>query len=383
MQFRWVAGWFCLAVAVTFLGINSNILARGAARWAMSDWDRFSYGTIAATIPWVLGLMPFLIAYTWKAGKRTGRPTMLSLIGMFVWVVFAAYNIIGAGGAISFIRNDVISERQHGADTQKDRKDQREALAAQRAAIPKSTRPAGTVDALIVAEKAKRYWDWTDGCRSTSNSRERAYCEGIANLQAEAAAARVLVELTTKIGALDAKMETAGPVSEKVDPQASWLAKWTPVSEQTWMDVLPLLTPAVLEIGSLTFASFGIWLLGWNHRSAFGPTASMMAPATGITQEPLGYFAGPTPPSDKAKITRQIELARWFFSECSRPVAAGALTEAEWYSHYRAIMARSNDEPLALEVFREVARKVIPSVRQIEGIYYYERVLPMLPQNAA
>src|SRR5690349_20373966 len=119
MEFRKLIGWGFVAIGCTFIAWNSLILSRGAARWAFSWWEAVAYGSVAATVPWVLAAMPVLIAISWKPGKRFGRPTLATAIGCGVWVMFAGYNLLGAGSAISMVRSDVVSDRKHAATAQK------------------------------------------------------------------------------------------------------------------------------------------------------------------------------------------------------------------------------------------------------------------------
>ena len=115
MLFRTVIGIACAMVAVAFLAINSGILARGAAKWGFDAWEKLSYGIVAATVPWVIAIMPFLIVYSWRPGRRFGRPSIATLVGCCIWLAFVTYNLVGAAGSVAAVRDEVLSYREHQA----------------------------------------------------------------------------------------------------------------------------------------------------------------------------------------------------------------------------------------------------------------------------
>lgn len=382
LNFRYIAGAFCGAWALLFLIVNSAILARGAARWALSDWDRLSYMAIAATVPWVIALMPFLAAVTLRQGKRWRRPTVWTWVISGVWAVFVVYNILGAGGAMNFMRTDVLSTRQHDASRAKDMTGERERLVAGRAAIPKETRPAPMLRPLVAAEKAKPAWEATDGCREPGSASARKFCGSYAKLASELGAAEELARLTVAIAAID--KASAGAVVDVVDPAAQFWSAWTGMSVERVQAIIPLATPVVLEIGSMVFLSFALLLTGFQgHRHVVlgenVPRSALLVaePGEAVT---AGVRVPPAlPPRYDDPVSRGRELAAWFFSECTRPVPSGGLPEAKWYAAYEAECRKSNDAPVLLEEFRALARRHGAVVTVIEGQVLYERVLPLIP----
>lgn len=383
LTFGWLAAFFCGAVALLFLIINSAILARGAARWALSDWDRLSYMAVAATVPWVIALMPFLAAATLRQGRRWRRPTVWTWVISGVWAVFVAYNILGAGGAMNFMRTDVLASRKHDAGRAHDMTGERERLVAARAAIPADTRPAPMLRPLLLAEEAKPAWKATDGCRTAGSAWARRYCAGHAKLASELGAAEELARLTAEIATIDKQTSAAGVV-EIVDPAAQFWAAWTGMSLERVQAIIPLATPIVLEIGSMVFLSFALLLAGFQgHRQVvLGGDAQWSNTEKAAFLEEMSQ---PIPINRIASaryddpVTRGRELAAWFFSECTRPVPSGGLPESQWYAAYEAECAKSNDVPVRLEDFRALARRHGAVVTVIEGQVFYERVLPLIP----
>lgn len=381
MWIKYGVGAFCALAGMVFLAINSNILARGAARWALSDWDKLSYGAVAATVPWVIAIMPFLIVASLKPGRRMGRPSLWTIVGCGIWLAFAAYNLLGAGGAISLTRSDVVSSRKHDASAQSSAADRRAKLAQQRDAIPSSTRPAELIKPLVAAQKASPWWGYTESCREPSNTRERKFCGELSKLESELGAALMLADLTKQIEALDGRFEQSGPVAEIIDPQARFIATVTGLREQQVQDWLPLATPIVLELGSMTLLGFAFMLFGLNHRELLGKSDAMQDVAhyaVGVPAPPTTSHFAPVP-----NVTRQQQLAVWFFGQCVRPVAEGSLPESVWYQHYKEVCARSNDVPMPLESFRRVALKYVPTIKPVDGQVYYLGVLPLIPARAA
>lgn len=391
LTFRTGMGAFFALVGFVFLVISSVILARGAARWALSPWDKLAYGTVAASVPWVIALMPFLVAATWRRGRWTGRPTLWTLAGCAIWLCFVGYNLLGAGGAVSFTRADAMAGREHDASTVKNLKDSRQRYTTLLDAIPAATRPTESVEPLIAAQKISPWWGYTEGCRTQSNAKERRFCTDYQKLEAELGAAKEQARLTGLIAEIDGKLLAEGAVADVIDPQAKFIAHVMGWSEERVQEWLPLATPAILELGSITLFGFAILLLDLSHSSIFfgerAPPTQAPAPAVAVAAgaaAPLPVVqASPAAPVPNAALTRQVELARWFFANCVRHVASGSMPEQQWYAHYVEICARSNDVPLPVESFRRIAAPYIPSIVQIEGQVYYQRVLPLLPANAA
>lgn len=370
--FRHACTAICAVAGVIFILMDSNILARSATRWALSEWDKGSYAIIAFSIPWLIAILPFFIYLAWKTGHR-----LWAVAGSLLYLVFLAYNLVGAGGAIAMIRSDTVSARKFDVSRDKDRAGDRKNLEKQRAAIPEDTRPPAQVEGLIAAEKAKPLWKHSDGCKTPSNGRERRYCEGYARLTAELGAGQALERISGKIEALDSKTEVAGWVAQIVDPQAETIAFYTGMSEHDVQRMLPLANPIALQLGSMILLGLALIFSGLNHKAiAFG----QRTPAPALAEAAGERHPASTP---AAISSRQAELAEWFFAECARPVSRGGIEEKKWYAHYCEVCARSKDIPLPIEAFRSIAKKkgAIPTV--IDGEFFYERILPHLPASAA
>jgi hypothetical protein len=369
MWIRYAVAIFCALAGALFLTVNSILLARGAARWGLEPWEKFSYGAVAATVPWVIAIVPFLLKASLTSRYRI--PTGWTAAGVGIWAVFVVYNVIGASGAISFVRNDVVATRAHDLQVEKQARDRRASLVSRRDAIGQ-VRPASAVNALVAAEKARPQWQWSAGCTQINYSVAK-FCASLEKLKAESAASVELDKIAAEIAAIDAKLSTSGPVAEEADPQAALVASVTGLEERTVARWLPVMTPIVLELGSMTLLGFALFLMGLDHgaRLERRPAASAAA-AMPIPVPP------PLPPLAPLE-SRQAELARWFFSQCVRHVSDGALPEADWYRHYCAVCRRSNDVPMSVEKFREVATAYVPKIAEVSGTYYYQRVLPLIP----
>ena len=397
MRFGTLIGGLCGVAGVLFLAINSQILYRGAAAWGLNEWDRVSYGIVGATVPWIIGITPFIFALS---ARRGWRGLLVLSIAAVVWVIFVAYNFVGAMGSIAAVRGQVIAERQGAADSIDSLKYQRSRLQDELGWTPKR-RPAGTVAAEIETEKLKPFWHATEECTELRGPSHRRFCTNIGVLKGELASARKADDLNAKIAALTAKIDGRAPVAQKADPTAAILTSLFGLDEKSTSERLPIATPIILEIGSMTLLYFSFVLLGLNHRqflirgltiaepgkdgsavsipSVPSPSPAMPAEASSGTRP----VAGQSPPPLRASPTYQRELAEWFFRECTRPVASGVLAEDAWYEAYSKICKQSQDVPLPLADFRTLASKYIPSMRTVNGKQYYEGVLPLVPKESA
>jgi hypothetical protein len=115
------------------------------------------------------------------------------------------------------------------------------------------------------------------------------------------------------------------------------------------------------------------------------PAMASLSPlqAAGEADNPPASPALPPPQgaSQDALRSRQQQLARWFFAECARPVSSGGLPEEQWYALYSEVCARSRDVPLPVEEFRAIARKRGAVVTVVDGRTFYERILPLMPDE--
>jgi hypothetical protein len=372
MWIRNVLGSFCAGAAVVFLAINSGILARGAAKWGYEPWERLSYGAVAATVPWVIAIMPVLLALSWRPGRRFGRPSIATLAGCIIWLAFVTYNVVGAAGSVAAVRDDVITNREHAANTQEADSEARRRLLDEYGQIPRH-RPPGAVAPLLAAQKAMPTWDQTEKCTDIRRGRETKFCSAVTALEAELASGKRAEELQQQLTVIDERLATAPPASRKVDPQARIIATFTGWNEAAITDKLPIATPVILELGSMTLLGFAAMLFGFRHRDL---AQELPLPRLGPRAN-LGY--APATPN----ITRQRELAEWFFRECTRPVPSGSLPEDAWYQHYRDVCKASADRPLPLKSFRWMAQRFVPAIKEIDGVIYYQQVLPLIPDKVA
>ncbi len=369
---------FLVLVAFVFLLIDSNILARGAARWADGALDQFSYGLVAFLVPWVVAVCPFVTIILWRMRHR-----VWAAVVCVMWAMFVAYNVLGAGGAIAMIRADVISIRKQEVTVHSGDVSRRANLQRQLDDIPKGTRQPGQVEASLVKERASPWWQHSNQCKDASNPRERKFCGAYALLEGELAAARALVALTAQIDAIDAKIGAAGAVATVADPVATFVAGWIGTSEQRAQNLLPLATPVVLMFGSIFILAIVLQMYGIDHAVVASKAMSggnrapqSLSVATATRGKPLQVV---TSRVNDVPLTRQREFAVWFFSNCTTPMAAGNMPESHWYQHYQECCLRQQDKPMSVEAFRELARKYIPSISEIDGRWFYFGALPLVP----
>lgn len=375
-------GAFCGVAGILFLCINAIILARGAAKWGYDPTERIAYGAVAATVPFVIASMPFLIHASWKPGRRFGRPSLLTAIAAGIWLVFVAYNLAGAAGSIALVREDVVSTRKHAANNLQADEAMRERLTKEISAIPQY-RPAGAAAALLAARKAAPEWDRTERCTDIRRPRDRKFCDEITGLEGEIAGAKRAAEINARLDALSTKIESKPLVSERADPAARIISSVTGWQEASVSERLPLATPIVLELGSMTLLYFSFVLLGFSHNAAPGlqePRRAPSAPGITVVREHKRLL----PVTPRATLTRQQELAQWFFRECVRPMATGSMPETDWYRHYTEVCRESDDTPLPIASFRRFAERCTSlEISQVDGTCFYLGALPYVPRRAA
>lgn len=398
-SFGRVLGDGLIGIGLLFATIDSVILFRGWSQWGLEWWDKLSYGIAAASIPWVLVVFPFIFWVMWLRSRWRALPHLTG--AGLVYAIFIAYSLVGAMGSIAVQRQEVIAQKSAAHDNLDALKDQRNRYRDELGWI-QSRRPAGQVEAALAAEKIKRQWEWTEGCKEIRGSSQRTYCTNVQALQGELAAARKAEDLHKKLADLTGRIEGRAPVSEKADPMASSLAFWLGkisihISEAEASTGLPITTPVVLLLGELLLVYFGFIVRGITHKSLLAGTLEVQPLASPTARavrtggaaavtggELVAAPALPPPlPRPVVSITRQAELCTWFFRNCVRHAPDGALPEADWYGHYCDVCAKSGDEPLPLDGFRRFAERHVPSIKQVEGVIYYRQVLPLIPKESA
>jgi hypothetical protein len=366
LAMRVAATTFFLAAGCVLLVINSGLLSRGASRWADEWFEKISYGTVAALVPWFIALIPVLIALLWHMRKRKA-----ALVLVTVEAILIAYNLVGMIGSIAAVRDDVISQREYAAAKVDTNIKARKRLQDEWDKIP-AHRPIASVDALLKAEKAKWQYDDTNRCKDISRGSHARFCQNVAALEAELAAGKRAAEIAPQLGALEGKFEEAGATSKTSDWTARTLTLILGGEEQWVRERLPIATPIVLEILSAISFYFASIFAGINHRGLFFGDAEAPAPP----QREKG--------KDPGDPTRQRELAEWYFSHYARPVASGVMLEDRWYQDYCEICSNSRDVPLNRDAFRQIAAKVHGlTIHPVEGRTYYKGVLPLRAKEVA
>jgi hypothetical protein len=298
-----------------------------------------------------------------------------------VWLVFAAYNLAGAAGSVALVRDDVVSTRKHAASSLQADEEMRARLTKEANAIS-GYRPAGTVAPLLAAAKASQEWDRTEKCTDIRRPRDKQFCERVTGLESELASAKRGDAINAQLLALNAKLETKETVSTTTDPQARVIASLTGWDEGYISTRLPLATPIVLELGSITLAYFAFVLFGFSHATAMTKRVSVPLPTAGVIQQAKATLIAAVPPV-ASSLTRQRELCEWFFRECVRPASTGAMPEADWYRHYQDVCKDSGDSALPLASFRRFAAAcACLQIKDVDGVTQYLGALPYVPRRA-
>lgn len=380
-MFNRAVGVFWLCMAVLFLSCNSALMYEGAIPFANTDRLKLILGAVAISTPWILAVLPFQAGISMREtwfGLR--RPTSWHVVIFAAYGVFIAYNVLNGSNALTGSRVSIVAEKQKGADDVQALRDQRAALIVQQKNLP-AFRPADTTWALIEAEKKSKLWTKTKECSAATATDSRKFCANLQTLESEAASAEAGAELQSKISAIDTALKAADATSAEADPQADAIARWLKTTPQNVRAGIGMLGPLALEFGALVFLAFSGKSFGWTHR---GPQAPVGPP---VPVKPAALIPSPevlrrAPAASLEALTAQRKLCEWFFRECTRPVAAGAMPESEWYQHYESICNRSQDAPLPIENFRRIAASFIPRMHPIEGAWHYFERLPYIPENA-
>lgn len=383
-MFRYAVGALLAVVGSIALAANSYLLATGAIRWAHEQnwYEQLALGAGGAIVPWLLAVWPMLfILVRESAGGNVSRGAgRMALAGL--WIVFFGYNFLMGTSNIAKLREDKVAAITHDVQTASNTADRRAALKKQLDGIPVH-RPAATVQNLIEAERKSKIWDRSNQCADATAKASRAYCENVSTLASEMASARRADELNAEIATLDTALAAAPPVStSSADPFVDAMSTATGM-EPRWVRVLmAMATPVILELIGAACWKVASLLFGWTLGHAAKATQMIAEPVFNPAPLLSPEKINAAPDVSLEALTAQRKLAEWFFRECTRPVASGAMKESEWFEHYANVCRRSGDQPLAPALFRRIAKRFVPTIQELDGVTYYYEVLPLIPENA-
>lgn len=384
MSFRGIVGGFCLFAGAYLLAINSFILFRGAAIWGNDAHDQLAFGAAAAIFPWIIAVISALIRATMVStffGLK--RPSGDTLIVTVAWVVFIAYNLTIATGSIAQSREERVAVKEHERDVAGDLRRSRDSKIAERKGLPQH-RPAGTIEAEITAEKFKGAYKNSQSCREPTTRDQRELCGRLAKLDGELVVARQADALSAAIEAFDSQIRDAKPaVAAAADAQGVLLHEFTGVAAARIRLWQAASTPIAIEIAVALMWYIGFGLLGLRITKPEEPQSEPQAATVPVALLSTPEAMKSAPAASLEALTAQRKLAEWFFKNCARPVAGGALAEDEWYDHYSAICRKSNDQPLPVDTFRRIAANHVTSIQAVDGVTRYYGWLPVIPEQAA
>ena len=369
------------------LTANSYLLGHGALKWAHDAdvFEQMALASGAAVVPWLLAILPKIplpATPTWS-GRQSRR-----ILKLTVFSIFFFYNFTMGTSNIAGMREDKVAEHVHVAETADAKRDQRKRLSLQLAALP-AYRPAASIDKLLEAERISKLWVSSGGCTDATAKKSRDFCDNYHKLEAEKDYALQGDKLNAQVEQLDAKLEaTSADKQDAADPFADFMHDYAHVPQHLTRLLMSMSTPFILEIIGATAWYFAFNLLGLTLKP---PVEEVAAPAPRIARDSLGnQWAIPSPEIANrapvvpiAMLTRQHELCKWFWRECARPIAAGALPEREWFDLYSEVCRRSKDTPLPIESFRRIAgRQHNIIIQTIDGACVYQGYLPLIKEEA-
>jgi hypothetical protein len=373
--FRVVCASVCAIIAVVFLSINTVLLARFGYKLGTDEIEQWSQAIIAGTIPWALALLPFILLSTWVPGHyhqnrrgrtrwRRGRPSFATVSACVLYVVLVAVNFIGGVGVMATARQHVAGKAHDAASEETRLNDARARLNKELDGIGKH-RPADEVAALLSRQQQHAFWRATSQCSqdAVSTRAHTRYCADYDLLKAELARAKQGTEVRQQLTALDQQLSS--PIRAQIvadDAQTQVLARNLRISEQSVRDVLPLMWPLLLELGSLLMAYFALKLFRIDHSTLVDPpSASSYVPvARQLAAEAIPLRAETVSVGTRSSLTGDDPVSQRatfdaFWGTRLRWVDHGQVPESQIYSHYQTFCAQRQSSPLDIGTFRRLS----------------------------
>ena len=279
----------CIGGAAAAMAVCGGILNYGAAKI-------MSPGEAATTLAWAAAFSE-AIKLSWLAGFRVclhRRELVAAATLLGVGALLHGYTVIAVLGSSAVARDHVASERQGKIDA-RFRAEAAVAEAKARVASYAGVRPEAVIqqdiDRLIETPDA-------NGCKRPYGQAAKLACEQVAQLKSELPGARKADEAREDLKNAQTELKATPDAPQSVDPQASAIAVWLPLSAETIGRLLPLLPSMLLEfapMGGMMLASI-LWDLG-GAQNASGERGSVPAASNNKRA-----------PSNKRRLTRDEAL---------------------------------------------------------------------------
>lgn len=423
-MFRKLCGAMCLLLAAVFLIANILILARYGWRAGADEYESTINAGVAGSVPIALALMPFFLAATWRPGHwglsrrgkkrwRIGRPNGMVVVGFALYLVFIAFNFMGAIGSIALQKTEYVDKREGVIDDAKRWREVRARKAAELSALD-AARPVSTVQADIEGAKVHRFWRSTDGCKEGQGlSRTQSkFCGSVFGWRAELGRSEAAEKLRGEIEELDRKLSSPAAHIASADPQGETLARYAslmlarPVTAGEVRIVQPLVWFALLELSCMFMVYMGLTFFRFRHADLRDPVPEFVMPPTHRLASPRPYV--PPPPAARpandtganggaipgeiivhATLTpedAELQAATYerFWADCMRRVPAGSVASTAAYSAYRSYCHRpeNRSEPFGFGEFVRRAAPYVEHVSTIGGVTFFAGLVLAEPMGA-
>lgn len=402
MSMRSIFGAFYVAFGTLFVGINSYMLWTGAQLVGSSQNEKTALGIFGA------GLAFYLAAQTVTMHEFFRKVRLFWLIpikmphisSVLLWLLFLGVNLITGLGTIGHARNASIAQSKQQAKTVNNADEDRQRYKNDLAKLPPA-RPVDAVEAEIGKLRLTKAYINADSCADPKTRDQRSTCQQIQALKAEQAVAQQRAQLEAKLEEKGEVVTEAGPVVEAAaETQVAGVyrallvlgvvkddaAKASSVKDDL-NTLISAMWPVALEAGAAYSWHQGFFLLGLSMAAgrrrrgdddaADAETANDNdKPATGKLRAIAARAHNPTPPATAEQLRRDRQLVEWFFSNRTRPVPGGSMTEDQWYDLYRDQCTRCGATPVHVDWMRRIAIEHGVKVQVAGDKWIYFGVLP-------
>jgi len=301
-------------------------------------------GAASAAADLLKAVLPFLIFWSWRAGRYS-----VAVPGLLVWTLFTVFSLLSAIGFAAGNRESITDARVSMVQRYETLRSDLKALQAAREALPEH-RAAGIVAAAIDAHKQHRRWASTKGCRNATVPDSRAYCRTYFALRAELAAAERNAALTEKIENLRAEAQGLREVGGKrePEPQVELLARLFGLERGPVRLVLILLVAGLVELG----AGLGLYLSlsGWGRVRGSAARSALQNPS----------------PTDRnsglAQSSNSLGAVEDFVWDCLEPAAGSSLTENDLLKAYRKWCKAEGRRAFSQEAFAKAFQSLAADI---------------------
>lgn len=235
-----------VVAGLLFMAVSGWMNARFMVGQGLTLWDAVPLGVASVALTLACGLLPFFISRAWQS-----RKIFAAVVGGLLLVLCMTMSVLSAIGFAAQNRGAMVGGREAVTTDYDVAKAKRDDVRQQLSQVSRA-RPALVVESDIARLHQDRLWTSTRECSEATAMGSRVFCQRLAELGGELAAARKSGELRADLDRLeqDLRRLRAAGAGHESDPQASLVSRLLGVPMAQVRSGWEVMLAVLLELGA-------------------------------------------------------------------------------------------------------------------------------------